>query len=426
MVNAEQFVSSLKRMGLHLWAFIRYLLRRFDDEGGFVWAGLLCYATLFALVPLTALTVSVIAAFPVFDQWISALQDFVFTNFVPTAGETVRGYLNQFAGQARGLTASSTAALFLTALVLMSNIEKAFNKIWHVSESRPFISRFMIYWAVLTMGPVLIGASLAVSSYVFSSQWLADSVLDPGLRASLLKLLPMFSAFLAFSMLYLIVPNRAVYWRHALAGGFLAALLFELAKTGFAAYVAAVPTYQKLYGAVSTVAIFLLWLYICWVVTLFGATFTAALGAFKMERSESVWPRQLEFVLLFRIVGYLWRAQRDGRVLQEHELQSLESDASDEQLQRLLNDLRVARIAGRDDRGGWMLLRDPSELTLLDLYRCGLYVLPLEARVGEPLTGRDAWDRALLENLASLSEPVNEGLSRPLKPIYQQSEQGDD
>jgi membrane protein len=171
--------------------------------------------------------------------------------------------------------------LFVTSVMTMMTVESAFNVIWRVRKSRPFAQRVLVYWAIITLGPILFGVSLSMSSYLFAqsiafagSHNLMPPVIEWALASATLPF-----TMLAFTMLYVFLPNCRVEWRDALVGGLVAAIAFELAKRGFGYYVRRIPTYTAVYGAFAALPVFLLWVYLCWMITLIGAMLTSALPA---------------------------------------------------------------------------------------------------------------------------------------------------
>lgn len=399
-------VDWLGAFGAHLW-------RHFREDRCFEAAGALSYTSLLALVPLMAVTLGVISAFPVFDQWASALQDFIFENFVPAAGDMVQRYLQQFVGNTAGLTGAGTVFLIVTALLLMSTIEKSFNRIWRVQTPRRLVSRLVMYWAALTLGPLLMGASLALTSYLaalplFSVSWV------PGVSQSvLLTLAPFVVSLAAFTLVFMIVPNRRVAFRHALAGALVSAVLFEITKRGFVWYVTGFPTYEKLYGALATVPLFLVWIYVSWVVILLGGSVAAALTTFSFRRADWRWQSRHELVLALRLLGHLWAAQRVGVTLSSAELLAREPAVTDAQLQRLLGDLDRARLVGQADNGDWMLAADLAEVPMSSLYRASDFVLPLGEL--DDIPADRAGDEALMESLQTIDNAGGPMLERPIK-----------
>lgn len=394
--------------GHHVW-------RRFLEDECLPSAGMLAYTTLLAVVPLTAVALAMISFFPVFEEWSGLVQQFIFTNFVPAAGEVVQEYVTQFADKATELTAAGVVFLVFIAVMLMWNVERTLNRIWRVTTPRRLVNRFMVYWSALSLGPLLIGASLAISSYLVSLPLISDAAATLGVRSRLIHVAPFIASLAAFTLLYLMVPNRAVRPRNALAGGLLAAVLFELAKRGFAFYVNNFPAYEQIYGALATVPIFLIWVYLSWVVILLGASFAASLDTFQYLSRAGHLERTHDFVLFYRVTGHLWQAQQSGETLSLAELARREPGAGDDRLALMLDTMRQARLARGDEEGRWVLIRDAGSLTLLDLYRAGGFALPMPS--DEPARA-DAWNRALFGALSGLAEPAERHLGRPLKNLY--------
>ncbi|MBY5994113.1 virulence factor BrkB family protein [Ferrimonas balearica] len=259
-----------------LLAFFPYLWRRVGENGLQVTAGHLAYVSLLSLVPMMAVVLSVFSAFPGFAGVRADLEAFVYNNFVPTAGDTVQQYLGQFVDNASRMTAVGVLFLAVVALMLISNIDKALNRIWKVQTRRRAIYSFSMYWMILTLGPMLMGASLAVTSYLVSMKLFSDAGLS-GAYAFFIARLPFLLSVSAFALLYMMVPNTRVRFHHALLGAFVAALLFEAGKRGFAWYVTQFPSYEAIYGALATIPILFLWVYLSWIIVLLGAEVTAAL-----------------------------------------------------------------------------------------------------------------------------------------------------
>ncbi|KHT61823.1 virulence factor BrkB family protein [Photobacterium gaetbulicola] len=270
-----------RRRARSVMAFSGYLQHRIGHDRLTVTAGSMAYVTLLSLVPLITVVLSALSTFPVFAGLGELLQNFVIENFVPAAGEVVKQYLNEFVANAGKMTAVGVAALFVVAMMLISSIDKSLNYIWRVHEKRRPVISFSIYWMVLTLGPILVGSSIAVSSYLGSLNLLGSDAVN-GLLQRSLRWLPVIMSSSAFLGLYLLVPNTKVRFRHALVGAVIASILFELSKKGFALYITNFPSYQVIYGALAVVPILFVWVYLCWCIVLFGAEITASLG----ERSH--------------------------------------------------------------------------------------------------------------------------------------------
>ncbi|TWX55294.1 virulence factor BrkB family protein [Colwellia hornerae] len=265
-----------------IWHFCLFFLNRISKEQVHITAGYLSYVTLMSLVPLIVVMLSVMTAFPIFTDIKELIENFVYENFMPAAGDVVKEHITGFVTNASEMSAIAISFLFLFALLLISAIDTSLNKIWRVTTKRRIVTAFSMYWMVLTLGPVLMGSSIAATSYIVSLISIGNYDIF-GLTNVALRALPIIASIGAFLILYMVVPNKVVPIKHALFGATLAALLFELAKKGFAFYITQLPSYEAIYGALAGIPILFLWVYLSWLVVLFGALFTVTLENFKPE-----------------------------------------------------------------------------------------------------------------------------------------------
>ena len=262
-------------------------IKRCREDNITISAGHLAYVTLLSLVPFIMVTFTIMSAFPAFASVRNKLEHFIFSNFVPTASDVVHKYMTDFVGNASQMSAIGILSLLVVALMLISNVDKTLNRIWRTQSDRPIVYTFAIYWMVITLGPMLIGSSVVVSSYLTGLAAFTEEY-TPGLGTFLLSLVPSGAAMLAFTILYMVVPNRRVLARHALVGAIVATVAFEITKSGFALYVTNFPSYELIYGALAVVPILFLWVYLSWIIVLFGAEFTCSLGeAFENRKAEN-------------------------------------------------------------------------------------------------------------------------------------------
>ena len=265
-----------------LIAFAQRFVARCKADNIAISSGHLAYVTLLSLVPFIMVTFTIMSAFPAFASVRTKLESFIFSNFVPTASDVVHQYIGDFVGNASEMGAIGILSLLVVALLLISNVDKTLNRIWRTPSTRPIIYTFAIYWMVITLGPLLMGSSVLVTSYLVGLANFAEEY-TPGLGTFLLKLVPSFTALLAFLILYMLVPNTRVRAKHAGLGALLATLLFELIKKGFAFYVTSFPSYQVIYGALAVIPILFVWVYISWIIVLLGAEFTCSYAEHSEE-----------------------------------------------------------------------------------------------------------------------------------------------
>lgn len=387
--------------------FWKYFWRRFNESHCADSAAALSYTTLLALVPLLAVSLGIFAAFPAFQEISDQLLNLVFENLVPAARETIQEYISTFTEKAKKLTGPGVLFLVITALMLMITIETSLNEIWRAPPYRALHRRLLVYWAVLTLGPLLIGAGIAVTS-----KWIAMAHLEAQTETEGFGFVFKLASFLleaaAFTLLYHLVPNAQVKFRLAAWGGLLSAALFELAKAGFAFYITRFPSYEAVYGAFAAVPIFLVWLYLSWMVTLVGAQFTYCLHAFHYGAHPPgpVVPEH-DLVLAYTVLKYIWQGQNSDDLLGDADLARLLPEVSPVELDTVLAVLRRNGWIARDEANHWLLRRDPHLATVLDLYRSHPYVLP-HADTAGPLASQ----------FSRVEEAINQSFNVPLAELF--------
>jgi len=354
-------------------ALARYALRRAGEDRLPQVSASLTFTTVLAVVPVLTVAFALLAAFPVFREFRGQIESFLFQNLIPggNISDSVSRYIGQFSKSARGLTALGLGGLMVTSVLTMLTVEDALNAIWRVKRRRPFAQRVLVFWAVLTLGPVLIGASLSVSSYLISISMGYVGNLPFGV-GMLISVVPVLLSALAFAFLYMAVPYASVEWRDAIVAGIVAAVAFEIAKRGFGYFITHIPTYTAVYGTFAVFPLFLLWMYVSWLVTLLGATIAANLPVVR----QGHWRRRTfagsEFFDALGILYLLFRARDEvPRSVGELDMgRKLRMEA--DYLAGLLARLKALHLVGKlqQDRGQahWALLCDPSQVTLRMLH----------------------------------------------------------
>lgn len=356
-------------------AFVLEVARRYRDDETSLAASSLAYTALLSLVPFMSVLVTVFSAMPLFENASQTLQDFIFQNFVPATGEVIQDYIAQFVDKARGLTVSMSLAVFVTSILMMHTMEKALNRTFDCQPAGSLMKKVTLYWTALTLGPLLIGGGIAMSSIIFKYSALASA------KTLVLKILPVLSSAAGFFVIYLFVPNRKINWRYALVGALFAAICFELAKKGFALYVTTVPSYQKIYGALASVPLFLIWTFVSWNIILIGGTIIATLESSRWRSHVQHYHKNQRFLLILEILNLLWEASQDGHTLSHEQLTHQVYFVPDDELSQQLEWLSVNKLITTNQDGEYLLRQDLSQLKLKDLYRKGQFKLPLKAEI---------------------------------------------
>ncbi|MFM0072184.1 YihY family inner membrane protein [Paraburkholderia sediminicola] len=337
-------------------------------------AGSLTFTTMLSLVPLATVAFALFTAFPIFSSFQMSLQIFLADHLMPAQlNSQIFDYLNQFASKAKGLTTIGMIFLFVTAVMTMMTVESAFNVIWRVRKARPIAQRILVYWAIITLGPILIGVSLSTSSYLFTRSMAVTavqhipSVIDWALTGAALPL-----TALAFTMLYVFLPNCRVEWRDAVIGGITAAIAFELAKRGFGYYVRRIPTYTAVYGAFAAVPLFLLWMYLCWFIALAGAMIASALPAIRIGQFHRPTFEGSDLFDSLELLARLSEARDAGKrgytMPEISRMLRREMDTTVRLLLKLEEIEWIARLQDDDTRPHFLLLANPAQITVERLF----------------------------------------------------------
>jgi membrane protein len=347
---------------------LRFAAHRAGEEQLLQVASSLTFTTVLAIVPMLAVVLSLFTAFPVFQEFRVALEDFLTHSLMPPAvSDNIMNYLNQFARQASRLTAIGGGLLLVTSVLLIMTIDKTFNDIWHVTRQRPVAQRALVYWAVLTLGPVVAGASLWATSFLArESLGLVRDV--PDIVGLAVSFLPLILTGLGFAALFVVVPNRRVYWKDALAGGFGTAIVLELMKSAFAYYLTRFPTYTVIYGAFATLPIFLLWIYLSWLAVLFGATVAASLPMIRVGRWDINREPGAAFIDAVEVLRCLYRNMGSNPAGRSASRLAVDLHLHHDELNAVLETLADLGMVVRTQDQRWLLACDPRRAALAPLF----------------------------------------------------------
>lgn len=267
-----------------LAVWLKLLWKRIDEDNLTTLAGNLAYVSLLSLVPLVAVVFALFSAFPVFADVSEQLRNFIFANFMPATGDIIQRYIEQFVANSSRMTVVGACGLIVTSLLLMYAIDSALNTIWRSKRTRPKVYSFSVYWMILTLGPLLAGTSLVISSYLLSLRWVTgfNTMID-----EVLRIFPLLLSWISFWLLYSVVPTVRVPNRDAIIGALVAALLFELGKKGFAFYITTFPAYQLIYGVLAVIPLLFLWVYWTWCIVLLGAEITVTLDEYRKRKQTT-------------------------------------------------------------------------------------------------------------------------------------------
>ena len=284
----KRIIPALKTTG----DFLFFLAKRAKNDTIFRVAASLSYTSLIAIVPLLAIGLAIFSAFPVFSSARVQIEEFLMQNFIPSIEQEISQYLTEFVNAAAQLTTIGVVGLAITAILLLSTIENSLNFIFKVNRPRRFTTKITLYWTVITLGPLLLGATFSLRGYLFTLQKFMPHEMETG-NIILSNLLPTFINMVLLMLVYVLVPNKKVRIKNAFIGSLIAVILFWVLRKGFSIFFSMTVTYKILYGALATIPVFLIWMYLVWAVVIFGAVVTAAL-----EEYQSLDDRQLKKILI--------------------------------------------------------------------------------------------------------------------------------
>jgi membrane protein len=392
------------------WRLLRNLAADFTAHGCPKSAAALTYMTLFAIVPLMTVVYAVFSMIPAFDGVAAQLQQMLFSHLVPETGQELQSYLAEFSSQARSLTGAGVGMLVITAYLMLTSIEQTFNDIWGVTRARKGLSSFLLYWAVLTIGPLLLGAGIGINTYLLSLKLFVKEHDALGLSPLVFQCLPFVFMALMFTLLFAAVPNCRVPVRYALIGGAITALLFELLKNLFSTLVAS-SSFQLVYGAFAAVPLFLLWINLVWVVVLGGAVLVRTLAERAYLQGED---RFSDMVAVLNCLALLRERSLLGRSISDNDCYRLGVGVV--HWQRLRHRLERAGMIVAVAGGRYVLGRDLRRVSLWDLARILEVRLPdLEAGLGQ--TVQIPWLQAYIKLRRLLLEGAKEAFATPLESI---------
>lgn len=349
-----------------LKAFTKFVFSQFNDKKCSAMASELTLNNMLALVPLMTVAVSLMAVFPAFENLNSQVQELIFKNFLPEKGLAVQNYLNEYVNKSKNLSAIGFIFLIITSLLLMRSVDRSINTIWETPSKRKGISKWLAYWAMLTMAPILIAASLVASSSfaalpVFKT---IGSTLSIGL--------PFMLTILAFTVLYVITPYSRIAFSKALIAAFITAIFFEIAKYAFAIFVTKFSTYEVIYGAITAIPLFFLWVYLSWMIVLLGVAI-----CFGLHRFESnVEKQQDPFVSSIYLARFFAQAQQAETSLDMEQLKNKFPQLHEQTIRNIVENLIELGFIAKTENEHYCLIVNGAELTIADIYRRGNWRLP--------------------------------------------------
>jgi membrane protein len=393
-----------------VWHFIKQVLGEFTRKRCQQRAAALTYMTMFSLVPMMTVVYTMLSVVPEMQGASDQLQELVFKHIVPSSGSQLNSYLEDFSTQARNLTWVGVVILVVTAYLMLKDVEKAFNDIWGVEQGRNGVSNFLLYWAILSLGPLLLGVGLAMSTYLLSLQFAVVEYDSLGILPALFSYVPWVLTALAFTLLFSAVPNCKVPFRDAFIGGVISAILFELLKDLFGMVVAH-SSFRVIYGAFAIVPFFLLWMNMLWMIVLAGAVLVRNLTAY---RSPEVVIEHTDLMAGLMVLWCFHQHSRSGSVITDEMV--LGEGVSDGQWQNLRSVLIANQVITVTQQEDYVLCRDLDYLTLAQFAQI-LDVMPTtESDYGD--MQHLAWFPAVHTRLSAIEQHAEGAFDVSLEALF--------
>lgn len=410
-------VNLLKRLPFYnksWFQFIIFVVMRFEQDKCRQQAGSLTYTTLFAVVPMLTVFLVIISSIKALAPAREQIQQFIYSNLLPRSGVAVEKYLNNFAETSSNLTLVGVLILFVTAVLMLSTIEEAFNHIWRVDKSRGGIVGFMRYWTIISLGPILLGSAFVLSSTVASMNFLNNNIAGYQMNGAFwLWLISFALTCVGFSLLYWTIPNRKIPLRSALMAGLFSGFLFEGLKQFFGLVMSNFTSYELVYGAFAAFPIFLLWVYLSWNIVLLGVEVSYAITAYTTRTTINRHP----VLILLDILELFYNRQKLGLSVSDQDALAILGRGEFENESSYLHMLLNNNLIVCTEDGNYVLSRDLNQVDFWAFYRTLNYSLP--KRDDLLITHEDdRWLKVIGPLLAQSDDYLAAKLSVPLARIF--------
>lgn len=395
--------------------FILFVFNRFEADKCRQNAGSLTYTTLFAVIPMLTVFLVIVSSIKALAPARQQMQQYIYANLLPRSGVAVEQYLNNFAEKSSNLTVIGVLILFVTAVLMLSTIEDAFNQIWRVKKSRGGIIGFMRYWTILSLGPILLGSAFALSSTVSSMNFLNNNIAGYEMNGAFwLWLISSILTCLGFSVLYWTVPNQSVPIRSAFIAGTFSGVVFEVLKQIFGIIMSNFTSYELIYGAFAAFPIFLLWVFLSWNIILLGVEVSYALTAFHATNNISRHP----VLALLDILELFYNKQKLGLEVTDSEGISILGRGEIERWSEYITLLEDKDIVKRTQDEHYVLCRNLSQIDFWSLYKSMPFPLPRREDLGN-IHPDDTWIKVIGPALLQSDDYLAAKLSIPLSHIFE-------
>lgn len=415
-MNLDKLLQKLPFYHHRWFQFIYFLIKNFINDDCQQKAASLTYTTMLSIVPMLTVLLVIISSIPAMASAKAQIQDLIYKNLLPSSSIQVSKYFNEFAEKSSNLTAIGVVMLFITAIMTLTTIQRAFNQIWRVEQREAGLISILQYWAIVTLGPLVLGTAFVISSAVTSLSFLNRKIGGYGIDwAFWVQVGSMAMMALGFVAMYWFVPRCKVRFSYALIAGLFVALTFELLKQTFGLVMSNFTSYEKIYGAFAALPIFLLWIYMSWNLILLGVEISYSLTVFE---TKEVYPRH-PLLSLMDMLNVVYRAHAKGETVSEMDLRNVLGRKEMPHWYRYIRYLQDNHLITMTDSSNYILKRPLEQYTFWDFYQNLPYPLPHQADLKQ-IAEYDPWMQEWVLTLAKSEIKLQQTLAIPLAEIFNQ------
>lgn len=420
MVDMENLIKKIPFLNQRWFQFLRFLTRHFFEDNCQQKAASLTYTTMLSIVPILTVLLMILSSVPALSSVRAQIYEVIYSNLLPRSSMQVSEYINSFAEKSSNLTIIGAIILFLTTIMTLTTIERAFNQIWRVENRSGGIKSMMRYWTIVTMGPLVLGTAFIASSTVQSLSFLNRQIAGYGIDWSFwVQAVSIGITLAGFIGMYWFIPKARVPAKNAAIAGIFVAIVFELMKYLFGTVMANFTSYEAIYGAFAALPIFLLWLFLSWNLILLGVEISYTLTIFE---TEEVYPRH-PLLSLLDMLNLVYTHHLKGEAVSEQALRNVLGRKELPKWYTYINYLQDSNLITMTEDDDYVLKRDLSKMTLWDFYRTLPYPLPIKDEFDEMTTeDQKPWLSLLVARFENTESYAKQQLNLPLSTIFADSE----
>ena len=420
MVDMENLLKKIPFLQHRWFHFLRFLTRHFFEDDCQQKAASLTYTTLLSIVPILTVLLMILSSVPALASVRAQIYEVIYSNLLPQSSLQVSEYINNFAEKSTNLTAIGIMILFITTIMTLTTIERAFNQIWRVEDRSGGIKSMLRYWAIVTMGPLVLGTAFIVSSTVQSLSFLNRQIAGYGIDWSFwVQMVTIGVTVAGFIGMYWFIPKARVPVKNAAIAGIFVAIVFELLKHVFGTVMSNFTSYEAIYGAFAALPIFLLWIYLSWNLILLGVEISYTLTIFE---TKEVYPRH-PLLSLLDMLHLVYTHYLKGEAVSEQELRNVLGRKELPKWYIYINYLKDSNLITTTDNDEYVLKKDLGRMTLWDFYRTLPYPLPIKDELDEiKAEHQKPWLGLLVNRFVNTEACAQEQLNLPLATIFSHTE----